>query len=66
MANKTFKVTAAFTTYGYIEVVAKDADEAKELAQDTDGGDFITIDPLERSNFEVKEAIVINNQNNQS
>lgn len=40
--EQTFRVYAKVVTYCYLDVTAKSQDKAEEIAQDTDGGDFIT------------------------
>lgn len=42
---KTYRITASFTTYCYANVEANSEDEAYEIAQGMDGGDF-TPDPM--------------------
>ena len=37
---KTYRVTAQYTTYVYVDIDAEDADQAWEAARDMDGGDF--------------------------
>lgn len=37
---KTYKVIASYRTIVYVNVEAKDADEAYDIARDMDGGDF--------------------------
>ena len=39
---KTYKITASYTTQCTIEIQARDADHAYELAHELDGGDFET------------------------
>lgn len=39
-----YRVWAEVTSYCYLDVEAKDADEAYDIASETDGGDFITDD----------------------
>ncbi len=39
--KKKFKVCATYMSRCYLEIEAKDADEAYDIAMDTDGGDFI-------------------------
>lgn len=49
-----FRVRAKVTTYCYLEVDANNADEAMEIGEETDGGDFITENS--DGDFEVIEA----------
>lgn len=42
MAKKTFRVQAEVITFCYLDVKADSAEEANQIAEDTDGGDFIT------------------------
>ena len=42
--KKKFRVCATMTSYLYIDVEAKDEDEAYDIASDTDGGEFIEED----------------------
>lgn len=37
---KTYKVIASYRTIVYVNVEAKDADEAYDIARDMDGGEF--------------------------
>lgn len=39
-----YRVWAKMTTYCYLDVDADSADEANEIAENTDGGDFIEDD----------------------
>ena len=38
--KKLFRVPVEMTTYLYIDVMASDIDEAFDIADETDGGDF--------------------------
>ena len=38
--KKKYKVFAKVTTYNYLEVEAKDEEEARQIAEDADGGEF--------------------------
>lgn len=40
--KKTFRVYAKVVTYCYLDVEAENQEQAEEIAQDTDGGDFTT------------------------
>jgi len=42
--KKRFRVEAEFITYGFIIVEAETSEQANEIAENTDGGDFVTID----------------------
>jgi len=42
--TETYRVLAKTTTYCYIDVVATSQEEAEEMGQKIDGGDFITED----------------------
>jgi len=42
--KKKFRVEAEFITYGFIIVEAETSEQANEIAENTDGGDFVTID----------------------
>lgn len=37
---KTYRVLASYMTYCYLDVEAENADEARELGQEADGGEF--------------------------
>ncbi|MEK6829782.1 MAG: hypothetical protein AABY15_06700 [Nanoarchaeota archaeon] len=50
--KKTFKVKAKCTTYSHIEIEAYDVDEANDIAENTDGGDF-TSDDEEGGDWEI-------------
>ncbi len=39
-----YRVERAFVTYGYVDVEAVDEQSARDIAEETDGGDFITIE----------------------
>jgi len=55
-----FRVIAAVTTYCYLDVRAKDDEEAKRIAQETDGGDYYTMDNEERpGSFNIEEVKTI-------
>jgi len=51
---KMYRVKAACTTYCYIDVEALNEDEANSIAEDTDGGDFTSID--EGGDWEIKRT----------
>ena len=53
MANKKYRVWAKMTSYAYIEVEAENASEARSIAEDTDGGEFIS---SEDGDWEITEA----------
>ena len=42
--KKKFRVEAEFITYGFIIVEAETSEQANEIAENTDGGDFVTIE----------------------
>lgn len=42
MAKKTFRVQAEVISYCYIDVKANNAEEANEIAYNTEAGDFIS------------------------
>ena len=42
--KKLFRVPVEMTTYLYVDVMASDIDEAFDIADETDGGDFIDIE----------------------
>ena len=37
---KTYRILASYTTYCSMEIEAENADEAREIAYEADGGDF--------------------------
>ena len=37
---KTFRILASYTAYCSLEIQAENIDEAREIAQETDGGEF--------------------------
>lgn len=41
-----FRVQRAFVSYGYVDVEAMDEQSAKDIAEEFDGGDFITMDDI--------------------
>ena len=45
--KKTYRVMAVMTSYCYIEIEAESKKDAFDIAQDTDGGDFIEENPLD-------------------
>jgi hypothetical protein len=49
----TYIVKRSFTTYGFVKVEAGSKREAREMASDIDGGDFITIDPAEEGKSKI-------------
>jgi len=52
---KKYKVTAKFVTYGTTEVEAASYEEAEELAENIDGGDYITDDENGEFTTEIEE-----------
>lgn len=48
-----FRVKAEVITYCYLDIDAKTAEEANEIASKTDGGDFITIE--DEGGFDILE-----------
>ena len=53
-----YNVLAAFTSYGNVEVEADSAEEAKRLAENIDGADFITDETA--GDFEIISVDLIN------
>lgn len=51
--KKIFRVYAKVVTYSYLDVEADDKDEAEEIAENTDGGDFIADDETTKGDFVV-------------
>ena len=54
MANKKYRVWAKMTSYCYLEVEAENEAEARSIAEDTDGGEFDSVDC--DGNWEITEA----------
>ena len=55
---KTYRVTASYMTYCYVEVEAESEDEAIDLAGEIDGGDF-TSDSCADGGWEIESAYLI-------
>lgn len=51
---KSFKVWAKYTSYCYLDVEAEDADEAMEIAEETDGGEYT---PTPEGDWEIIEVL---------
>jgi len=55
-----FRVVAAVTTYAYLDVRADSVEEAREMAGETDGGEYYTMDTDERpGSFNIIEVNII-------
>ena len=46
---KKYKVMAVMTSYVYLTVEAKNKEEAYDIADDTDGGEFVEESPFDGS-----------------
>ena len=51
-----YRVWAKMTTYCYLDVEAEDAYEANEIAENTDGGDFIEDSDPYNGDWEIMES----------
>jgi hypothetical protein len=51
---KTYRILASYTVYCSLEVDAENADEAREMAQEADGGDF---DSDEHGDWNIDDVI---------
>lgn len=56
MALKLFKVKRSFTSYGNIYVKAEDAETARDIANNVDGGEFISEDELMSGHSEIESV----------
>lgn len=52
-----YRVYATMTTELYLDVEAESEDEAMDIAKDTDGGEFIELDPYFSGSWDVTHAI---------
>ena len=57
---KKFRVYAVMTDILFIDVEAKDKDEAFDIANETDGGDFQPIDKYDYGSWELTEVVELN------
>lgn len=53
---KKYRVWAKNVGHCYLDVYAKSEDDAKELAENTDGGDFIEESDIDTGYFEIFEV----------
>lgn len=53
---KTFRVVASYTTYVYVDVEAENEDQAFEIAEDMDGGEFQPLHGDDMSDWTINEA----------
>ena len=53
--KKTFRVQAEIITYCYLDVEATSKEEAHEIAEATDGGEFVTMD--DGGDFNILETL---------
>lgn len=50
-----YRVFAKMTSYAYLDVEAETGEEAKEIAENTDGGEFIS---TEDGDWEIENAVL--------
>lgn len=55
-----YRVFAKMTSYAYLDVEAETSEKAKEIAESTDGGEFIN---TEDGDWEIDEAVLQEQQN---
>ena len=59
MEKKTYRVWAIASTHCYIDIEAEDEDKAKDIANDADGGDFVS---TAYGDWEITDAIELTPQ----